>query len=238
MGKDADPPSQRSPPTESPHQAPTPTTETLPRGASMVVEAVRSDVSSRSYWLVATSESHHEALNTSSPRAAVTIEAEERQPSSPVSQADMLDMLAAVATEKSRDSLSEHDPLRDDNTSPPSQDFDRGSDDDSGEDSMLGLMYTLTPIEYKCGYCGRLKTSLSTGQDGRVRIRCECGGKHKDDKPRMHAMWHRCTHKRPAADPPDEPFVTGSDARMEPDQFLAEAHEPEQHESAFSQLRK
>ena len=25
---------------------------------------------------------------------------------------------------------------------------------------------------------------------------------------------------------------------MEPDQFLAEAHEPEQHESAFSQLRK
>jgi len=42
---------------------------------------------------------------------------------------------------------------------------------------------------YKCGYCGRLKTSSSSCSDGRVRIRCECGGQHQDQKPRMHATW-------------------------------------------------
>jgi len=42
---------------------------------------------------------------------------------------------------------------------------------------------------YECGYCGEQKPSLSTGADGRVRIRCACGGKHKDLKARMHANW-------------------------------------------------
>ena len=42
---------------------------------------------------------------------------------------------------------------------------------------------------YVCGYCGRHKTSISRCADGRVRIRCQCGGQHKDGKPRMHATW-------------------------------------------------
>jgi len=43
--------------------------------------------------------------------------------------------------------------------------------------------------EYECGYCSTRKVSTSAGSDGRVRIRCECGGKHCDNKPRMHAKW-------------------------------------------------
>ena len=42
---------------------------------------------------------------------------------------------------------------------------------------------------YICGYCDRRKTSTSRCADGRVRIRCQCGGQHKDGKPRMHATW-------------------------------------------------
>ena len=44
------------------------------------------------------------------------------------------------------------------------------------------------PTEYQCNYCSRIKKSLSAGTDGRVRIRCDCGGKHQDNTPRMHAM--------------------------------------------------
>jgi len=53
--------------------------------------------------------------------------------------------------------------------------------------------------EYECGYCGERKISTSTGGDGRVRIRCECGGKHGDLKARMHAKWtihHKTTRYR------------------------------------------
>ena len=46
-------------------------------------------------------------------------------------------------------------------------------------------------FEFQCGYCQRVKTSNSEGSDGRTRIRCECGGKRKDGKPRMHANWVR-----------------------------------------------
>jgi len=46
----------------------------------------------------------------------------------------------------------------------------------------------VTPT-YSCGYCGALKKSSSSGADGRVKIRCECGGKHRDGKMRMHANW-------------------------------------------------
>jgi hypothetical protein len=42
---------------------------------------------------------------------------------------------------------------------------------------------------YVCNYCKRHKVSASKGQDGRVRIRCVCGGKHRDDTPRMYAQW-------------------------------------------------
>lgn len=42
---------------------------------------------------------------------------------------------------------------------------------------------------YQCGYCGITKLSTSAGGDGRVRIRCDCGGRRLDGKPRMHAMW-------------------------------------------------
>jgi len=44
-------------------------------------------------------------------------------------------------------------------------------------------------MEYECCYCSARKVSMSAGGDGRVRIRCECGGKHQDRKPRMHAKW-------------------------------------------------
>lgn len=60
-------------------------------------------------------------------------------------------------------------------------------------------------IKYSCVYCGQIKVSASTGQDGRIRIRCECGGKRRDNSSRMHAMWnvmecdendaHPLTHK-------------------------------------------
>merc|ERR1711988_1927013 len=43
--------------------------------------------------------------------------------------------------------------------------------------------------DYVCGYCGKVKTSASACSDGRVRIRCECGGQRRDGKPRMHATW-------------------------------------------------
>jgi len=42
---------------------------------------------------------------------------------------------------------------------------------------------------YQCGYCKTIKTSVSAGADGRVRIRCECGGKRMDGTHRMHANW-------------------------------------------------
>ena len=46
------------------------------------------------------------------------------------------------------------------------------------------------PIKkYRCGYCGAIKESTSMGFNGRVRIRCECGGHHENGKPRMHANW-------------------------------------------------
>jgi len=44
---------------------------------------------------------------------------------------------------------------------------------------------------YSCAYCGTKKTSTSAASDGRVRIRCKCGGKYADNKPRMHANWKR-----------------------------------------------
>lgn len=42
---------------------------------------------------------------------------------------------------------------------------------------------------YKCLYCSRQKYSKSRGTDTRVRIRCECGGNHHDNKLRIHARW-------------------------------------------------
>jgi hypothetical protein len=42
-------------------------------------------------------------------------------------------------------------------------------------------------IEFQCGYCNAIKVSMSTGGDSYVRIRCKCGGKHGDNKVRMHA---------------------------------------------------
>ena len=44
-------------------------------------------------------------------------------------------------------------------------------------------------VAYKCGYCSEVRISSSNCTDGRVRIRCSCGGKHQDQKPRMHAKW-------------------------------------------------
>jgi len=55
-----------------------------------------------------------------------------------------------------------------------------------------GDVVCLQYLQYVCGYCNVRKVSTSTGGDGRVRIRCECGGKHQDSKPRMHAKWKLC----------------------------------------------
>lgn len=46
-----------------------------------------------------------------------------------------------------------------------------------------------TEQDYVCGYCSRRRTSTSSSSDGRVRIRCPCGGQHLDGKSRMHATW-------------------------------------------------
>lgn len=43
--------------------------------------------------------------------------------------------------------------------------------------------------DYSCKYCGTVKTSASLCNDGRVRIRCTCGGQRQDGVPRMHAKW-------------------------------------------------
>lgn len=64
-----------------------------------------------------------------------------------------------------------------------------------------------TPM-YQCGYCQSIKTSSSAGADGRVRIRCECGGKHQDGKSRMHANWN------PVASRPGAPIPALGNARL------------------------
>jgi len=61
---------------------------------------------------------------------------------------------------------------------------------------------------YQCGYCQSIKTSSSAGADGRVRIRCECGGKHQDGKSRMHANWN------PLASRPGAPIPALGNARI------------------------
>lgn len=63
---------------------------------------------------------------------------------------------------------------------------------------------------YRCGYCATLKKSSSTTDEGRVRIRCGCGGKHQDGKPRMHANWD------PVASQPGGPVPALGNARRKP----------------------
>jgi len=63
------------------------------------------------------------------------------------------------------------------------------------EKPVHGTQIFLQFLEYSCGYCGERKISASTGSDGRVRIRCDCGGKHKDTKSRLHAKWTCCTDR-------------------------------------------
>ena len=54
-----------------------------------------------------------------------------------------------------------------------------------------------TGILFSCRYCKKKKWSNScNAQDGRVRIRCECGGKNKDGNPRQHAMWDPVTQSQ------------------------------------------
>jgi len=67
--------------------------------------------------------------------------------------------------------------------------------------------------EYKCGYCGITKTSMSAGKDGHVRIRCECGAKHGDRKPRMHAKWHMVRKGGIAV---SQPIVGGAVTPLDP----------------------
>ena len=52
---------------------------------------------------------------------------------------------------------------------------------------------------YTCAYCGQIKTSFSGSADSgnrRVRIRCECGGRYRDGKLRMHCSWNLANGQR------------------------------------------
>ena len=40
---------------------------------------------------------------------------------------------------------------------------------------------------YRCGYCGRTKESISGVRNKRTRIRCECGGPQQDGQTRIHS---------------------------------------------------
>merc|ERR1711998_653218 len=46
-------------------------------------------------------------------------------------------------------------------------------------------------MQFLCSYCGELRISTLAAcvRGDRIRIRCECGGKHRDHKLRMHACW-------------------------------------------------
>jgi len=50
------------------------------------------------------------------------------------------------------------------------------------------------PQIYQCGYCGTHKMSASMGKDGRVRIRCGCGGQKQDGHESMHMKWIPLPH--------------------------------------------
>ena len=62
--------------------------------------------------------------------------------------------------------------------------------------------------QFTCGYCKRVKTSSSSCTDGRVRVRCECGGSHLDSKPRMHATWTPVENSASLPPPPPRPEYT------------------------------
>ena len=51
---------------------------------------------------------------------------------------------------------------------------------------------------YTCAYCGQIKTSFSGSADScsRIRIRCECGGRYRDGKLRMHCSWNLANGQR------------------------------------------
>ena len=66
-----------------------------------------------------------------------------------------------------------------------------------------------TERDYLCAHCGRRKTSSSACSDGRVRIRCECGGHRQDGQPRMHVSWDlvRSNEARETSTPITRPVV-------------------------------
>lgn len=84
--------------------------------------------------------------------------------------------------------------------------------DDSGEKCAEGGDHSYmrtkahnargTEQNYRCGYCGARRTSASSCTDGRVRIRCPCGGLHKDNRPRMHAKWIKLSEDESQASSP------------------------------------
>lgn len=113
---------------------------------------------------------------------SVRTQAQESQDSQAQAQAQpggTLDFLAALAAEDPATDLCNADATQ------PS----KSTSGPSMPAALVRAIQQTTVTQYRCGYCRKLKTSSSTGGDGRVRIRCECGGKHRDSKPRMHAMW-------------------------------------------------
>jgi len=75
-------------------------------------------------------------------------------------------------------------------------------------------------MKYSCGYCGQVKVSASAGINGRVRIRCDCGGKNRDNIPRMHAMWDMVKDIETS----DEPLTFKDFRRKTKRQKTAQAH--------------
>jgi len=70
--------------------------------------------------------------------------------------------------------------------------------------------------DYVCGYCRRVKTSSSSCSDGRVRIRCECGGQYQDGKPRMHATWSPVVSAPGTSESGQNPLTAQQAAHAEP----------------------
>jgi hypothetical protein len=103
----------------------------------------------------------------------------DQRPASPLGSA----LSSNLSTHSGTNSDSSNATIPCDETEPPPKEVKKLPAAKEKEDKSPAVM------EFECGYCGGLKVSGSNGTDGRIRVRCECGGRHRDNKPRMHAKW-------------------------------------------------
>merc|ERR1712086_42467 len=57
------------------------------------------------------------------------------------------------------------------------------------EKELASSLNLTRALQYKCGYCGVIKTSTSGISNTRTRIRCNCGGGQQDGQLRLHGKW-------------------------------------------------